>query len=52
MYPATVCRFFKNSSLASFVIANGGTVSLNAPLGLVISHLNFWQELQVLQYQD
>ena len=38
MHPAAQCsQIFKASSLA-FVIANGGTISLNAPWGLVTSH--------------
>ena len=39
MHPATsaVCGFFETSLLA-FAIANGGTVSVNAPWGLVTSH--------------
>ena len=34
---AAVCGFLKTYLLA-FVIASGGTVSLNAPWGLVTSH--------------
>ena len=38
MHPDGVCHgIFETSSLA-FVIANGGTVSLIAPLGLVTFH--------------
>ena len=35
IHPAAVCA----TSLLAFVIANGGTVSHNAPWGLVTSHL-------------